>query len=160
MNRAELIKKFAAGPNHLRSALDSIPVEAYDFRPDPSAWTIREIIIHMPDSETSGYVRVRKIIAESGAEVDVYDQVAWAGKLKYGDSDIQLAIDLFDLMRQFTVSMLSRVDENTWSENYITHPEDGKLTLATWLEVYARHAEKHAAQIRRNFEAWEQAGRP
>ena len=160
MNREQLLNDFAAGYDHLKAALDRVPKEAMDFRPSPKAWTIREIVHHMPDSEASAFVRCRKIIAESGVTVDVYDQDIWTDKLKYRSRDITHALELFRLMRLYTAELLQTVDESVWTNNYIMHPENGKMTLERWLELYAIHADKHVAQIRRNIEAWEKAGRP
>ena len=160
MTRHDLLASFAQGYDTLKAALEQTPEGAMDFRPSPGAWTIREIIHHMPDSEASGFVRCRKIIAQSGVTVDVYDQDIWTDKLKYSSRDIGNALELFRLMRLYTVDLLRTVDESVWANNYIMHPERGKLTLQQWLEVYAHHGDSHAGQIRRNVEAWEKAGRP
>jgi hypothetical protein len=160
MTRNELLTAFAKGYESLKAALEQTPEGAMDFRPSPGAWTIREIIHHMPDSEATGFVRCRKIVAESGVAVDVYDQDIWTDKLKYRSRDITHALELFRLMRLTTLDLLRTVEESVWANNYIMHPERGKVTLDHWLEIYAVHADKHAAQIRRNVEAWEKAGRP
>lgn len=160
MNREQLLNDFAAGYDRLKAALDRVPKEAMDFRPSPKAWTIREIVHHMPDSEASAFVRCRKIIAESGVGVDVYDQDIWTDKLKYRSRDISYALDLFRLMRLYTVDLLRTVEPSIWTDNFVMHPERGKLTLEQWLEIYARHADSHAGQIKRNVAAWEKAGKP
>ena len=160
MKRRELLDTFASGPDLIRAALRDVTPEAFDYKPSPEAWSIREIVHHLPDSEASGYIRCRKIIAESGATVATYDQEKFADRLKYARRDIEDALELFALMRSYTADLLRSVDETVWRDNYIVHPEDGRYTLTRWLEVYARHAEKHAEQIRRNVRDWEQAGRP
>jgi hypothetical protein len=160
MTRHDLLETFARGYEVIRTALDRTPQKALDYRPSAKAWTIREIIHHMPDSEASGFVRCRKIIAQSGVTVDVYDQDVWADRLKYRTRDITQALELFRLMRVYTLELLQSVDESVWANNFIMHPENGKVTLERWLELYAVHADKHAAQMRRNVAAWEQAGRP
>jgi hypothetical protein len=158
MTRSELIASYANGANLIREALKDIPVEALDFKPSPTAWSIREIVHHMPDSEASSYVRARKIIAQSGATVDVYDQDAWAESLFSGKRNLDLSLGLFDLMRKSTAELVTLVDESVWENNFVMHPDDGKLTLGHWLEIYERHVTKHVGQIRRTFEVW-RAGR-
>ena len=160
MTRRELMDSFAQGYDIIKAAVERTPKGAMDFRPSPHAWTIREIVHHMPDSEASAFVRCRKIIAQSGVTVDVYDQDIWTDKLKYRSRDITHALELFRLMRVYTVELLGTVEESVWANNYIMHPENGKMSLERWLELYAVHADKHAGQIRRNIEAWEKAGRP
>jgi uncharacterized damage-inducible protein DinB len=160
MTRHDLLGSFARGYETLTAALEQTPERAMDFRPSLGAWTIREIVHHMPDSEASGFVRCRKIIAQSGVKVDVYDQDIWTDKLKYRARDITHALELFRLMRLTTIDLLQTVDESIWTNNYIMHPENGKMTLERWLELYSVHANKHAGQIRRNVAAWEKAGKP
>jgi hypothetical protein len=134
MTRHDLLNSFAQGHDTLKQILEQTPEGAMDFRPAAGTWTIREIIHHMPDSEAS--------------------------KLKYRSRDITHALELFRLMRLYTVELLQTVEDSVWTDNYIMHPENGKMTLERWLELYAIHADKHAAQIKRNVEAWERAGRP
>lgn len=159
-DRTELIQSFKTGSVRLRNTVAAIPAEALDFKPSPDAWSIREIVIHMPESEASGFVRIRKIIAQPGVEVDVYEQDAWADKLNYAAQEIKPALDLFEHMRRSTSALLDDVDETVWTENYVMHPEDGKMTGEVWLKAYARHVDKHIGQIMRNLEAWDKTGRP
>ncbi|MBU0984560.1 MAG: DinB family protein [candidate division Zixibacteria bacterium] len=159
MNREALIRTYADGPARLKETLESLPREMWDYKPSPTAWSVREIIIHMPDSEASGYVRCRKIIAQNGVSVDTYDQDAWASRLGYQSADIEAALELFRLMRIATVNLIKTVAESSWA-NCVHHPDDGKMTLDIWLEAYAHHVTKHCEQMRRNMAVWEAAGRP
>lgn len=159
MSRADLIKSFAQGYDRLRAALDELPPLMWDYKPSPKAWSVREIIIHMPDSEASGFVRCRKIIAQPGVTVDVYDQDAFADRLIYRQLSVDKALELFRAMRASTTELLESVDESVW-DRYILHPEDGKVTLEQWLQVYDHHVSKHIEQRRRNLRSWENAGRP
>jgi hypothetical protein len=160
MTRDELLDAFEVGCDKIRTALVGIPEEAYEYKPSPDAWSIKEIIHHLPDSEASGYIRCRKIIAESGVTVSTYDQVRWTDRLKYQTRDIGGALELFSLMRSYTATLLRSVDDTIWQNNYVLHPEDGKMTLLRWLNIYVNHIDKHAEQIKRNLRFWEEAGRP
>ncbi len=155
MTREERIQSFETGADQLREAIKDIPAEALNFKPTPTAWSVREIIAHMPDSEMSGFIRCRKIIAQSGVTVDVYDQDAWADTLYYNQRDIEASLMLFDQMRKATTILLRQVEDAVWESNFVMHPEDGKLTLDYWLELYENHVAKHCGQIRRTFEAWQ-----
>ncbi len=159
MTRHELIESFATGPARFQAALEPLPREMWQFKPSPTAWSVHEIIIHMPDSEASAYVRCRKIIAESGVSVDVYDQDLWAARLHYHELSTDTALTLFRALRAMTVEVLRNVEATTWN-NHINHPEDGRVTLERWLEMYSRHVDKHISQMQRNLEAWRKAGSP
>lgn len=160
MTRAEALATYAAGPDRLAETLAQVPLDAMTFKPSPNAWSVREIIHHLPDSELSGVVRCRKIIAESGVTVDVYDQDVWSRGLKYQTRDTTDALELFRFLRSYTTGLLRTVDEAVWQNNFIMHPERGRLTLDKWVVIYAEHVDMHVGQIQRNVEAWEKAGRP
>jgi len=160
MTREEALSAYASGPDRLAAALAQVPPGAMTFKPSPDAWSVHEIIHHLPDSELSGVVRCRKIIAESGVRVDVYDQDAWSLGLKYQTRDTTGALELFRYLRSYTTGLLRTVDEAVWQNNFVMHPERGRLTLDHWLVIYAEHVDMHVGQIQRNVAAWEKAGRP
>jgi hypothetical protein len=47
-----------------------------------------------------------------------------------------------------TAEILDQLTEEEWARAG-THSESGPYTVERWLEIYAEHAVKHAAQIRR-----------
>jgi hypothetical protein len=159
MDHKALIESFASAPDRLEQALRELPREMWDFKPTPNAWSVREIVIHMPDSEVSAFVRCRKIIAQSGSSVEVYDQDDWCRRLDYQHRTVENALALFRALRVSTAEVLRAVDDSVWG-NYVNHPEDGKVTLRRWLEMYDRHATKHIEQMKRNLDDWMKAGRP
>jgi hypothetical protein len=77
-----------------------------------------------------------------------FDQDKWAARLGYGAQTPQQALALFRALRHSTVAMLRALPEEVWS-NTGMHEERGKVSLLNLVEVYAGHAEHHAAQIRK-----------
>lgn len=153
MNREELIQLYKEAYNNLMQALDEIPKEMWKFKPAPEKWSIHEVIIHIADSEVNSYARARKIICEPGSTIMAYDENKWAIKLDYHNHSIEESLELFRQLREMTYKILIDLPEEVWS-NFIIHPENGKMTLDNWLEVYANHIPVHIRQIRRNLEAW------
>jgi hypothetical protein len=146
----KLIELYARGYDDLRAYVDDLPEGALDFKCGPDKWTIREILIHMADSEAHGHLRGKKIIVESGAKITAYDQDAWADKLGYNDMDHADALELFRLLRKNMVPILKKLPEETW-HNYIMHPESGKITLQDWIQLYIDHVNNHIQQMNRNL---------
>ncbi len=164
MNTEERQKKLAIYRNaysQLVDALEKFPEDMWDYKPGPERWSIREIILHITDSEANSYVRCRRAIAEPGAAVMAYDEDQWARGLGYADQDPQAALALFRHLRGMTYDLVKRLPEATWS-NTIDHPENGIMTLDDWLGVYANHVPEHIAQIQATHDAWraERSGRP
>lgn len=154
MTRSENLKNFRNGFDKLRIALQNYPKQAFDFKPAPGKWSIREIIIHMADSEAVAYSRCRKIIAEPGSGIMVYDQDLWAEELKYSIQDIDTALELFAFLRVLTVKLLENLPDSKWN-NYVLHPERGKVNLDQWLEIYSNHVDVHINQMNRNLSDWQ-----
>jgi uncharacterized damage-inducible protein DinB len=159
MTREEITASFASGYKRFKLTVKEVPPEAFHFKPSPEAWSIHQIVIHVADSEVSGYDRFRKAIAENGVNVVVYDQNAWAERLEYDAQNTRQSLKLIKHLRAATSQLLRLIPEETWN-NHVIHPEHGKITLAELVPYYDTHITKHCEQIRRNVKAWEKAGKP
>jgi hypothetical protein len=153
MTIKELLNYYKAGHDDLQNALKELPMEMWDFKPAPEKWSIREIIVHVTDSEANGYVRCRKIVAENGSEVTAYDQDAWAENLLYASRSIDSNLELFKIFRIINYTLLNDLPEEKWN-NYLKHPEYGKMTLYDHVKLYADHVYGHINQMKRNLEDW------
>jgi hypothetical protein len=154
MTKDESIRLYLEGYHKLKDCLDELPSEMWDFKPAPGKWSVREIIVHIMDSEINAYVRCRKIIAESGSSITMYDQDKWAQALNYKDQNIDIAIEVFKFLRMITHDLLLTLPDEAW-ENYVIHPESGNMKLNDWLKIYIVHITKHCSQMRRNYDEWQ-----
>ena len=155
MDPKNMLLSFSRGYDDLVNALPEFPKEMWDFKPAPNRWSIKEILIHLGDSEVNAYFRCRKIIAENGSTVAAYDQDKWADFLKYKDLDIDMALDLFRILRINTFNLLKNLSDDKW-QNYCMHQENGRMTLFDWLKTYTEHVHIHIAQMNDNFDAWKE----
>jgi hypothetical protein len=125
----------------------------WQFRPAPDRWTIHEIVVHIADSEANSYVRCRRFIAEPGKPVLAYDEMQWAGSLRYHEQDTDEALELFRWLRLKSFHLIQTLPGAAWA-NTVYHPENGRMTLDDWLDVYERHIPEHVLQMQANYEAW------
>ena len=158
MDTRELISRFAAGPAALESRLNDLTQDQLHYRPFPDAWTVHEQAVHLADAELNTSVRLRKILAESGAAVEVMDEEKWFAGLDYQAQDLNRAVRLFRLLREASCDLLSRVPEGAWEGSWVAHPERGKVTLRDLVETYARHVDTHLGYIERNLRLWKERG--
>jgi uncharacterized damage-inducible protein DinB len=152
-SRAELLLAYARGPRLLREALAAYPPEALDFKPGEGKWSIRQIVLHLAESELQGYLRGRTIIAEPGNPVLAYDQDRWAATLDGADQPLEEALDLFRLLREMMARQLRALPEEAWGRTML-HPQRGPVTLEKWLEIYENHLRVHLDQAARTFAAF------
>lgn len=153
MNKNELLESYINGYDKLAAAIQNAESEMLYFKPAENKWSTVEVIVHLADAECYANVRFRKAIAESGCTVDVYDHNAWAKLLDYQNQDIVTALALFKIIRLNNYKILSRLNDRVW-DNFIMHPERGKVTLLNLLNIYVDHVHVHIKQIERNFEAF------
>jgi hypothetical protein len=153
MDTKDLLAKYQSGPEKLIGQISDIPEEAIFYKPVDKSWSVSEVLVHLGDAEVHGFVQAKKIIAECGGKVCVYNQQIWADKLFYDKIDYKDALDLVRILRKNLFDVLARIRPEVW-HYYIYHPESGKITLLDWIQFYVDHIEIHIEQIRRIFYAW------
>lgn len=128
-------------------AVDGITPEELDRRPPSGAWTAREIAHHLADSETMGYIRLRRLLAEDDPVIAGYDEPEWARRLHY-DRPIEASLAVLGAVRAASHQLLLALEPAEW-ERAGTHSESGAYSVDRWLGIYAEHSHEHADQIRR-----------
>lgn len=147
VDRAALLETYAAGIEAFDGVLASLGPADLD-RPQPSGdWTPRQVIHHLADSETMAYVRLRRLIAEDGPELQGYDEPEWARRLHY-DRPIESSVAVLRAVRAASLELLRSLTPAEW-ERAGTHTESGAYSVDRWLRIYANHTHDHADQIRR-----------
>lgn len=154
VNKVDLLNNYDKGYSRIKDTLNQIPREVYDYKPTPTNWSIREVLVHVTDSEANSYVRIRTAISESGNSISSYDQEKWAIKLLYEAQNIEENLELFRYLRKTTYQILKNLPDEVWS-NSIVHPERGKLTLLDYFWIVVEHIDIHVKQILRNYETWQ-----
>lgn len=150
--RERLIEQYAAGYAEVERSLEGFPENRLTARPIEGKWSACEIVQHLADSEMAAAIRLRKLLNEERAEIQNYDEAAYAVRLKYNERDIKPALEAFRGARAITAQLLRILTEDDWQREG-THPEHARYTVEDWLRIYAAHAHNHAAQIRRLREA-------
>ena len=147
--RAEFIARYKNGYLQVVEALKGITPDELDFCPAPNKWSPREIVHHLADSEMTSAIRLRKLLVETDAQIQGYDQEEFARKLHYGKRPIEPALMALQAARATTSQLLDLMSEKDWQRTG-NHSESGAYSAEKWLEIYAVHAHNHADQIRRN----------
>jgi len=145
--RLALLDRYAEGTDAVIAALAAITDAELDQRPGPGAWTAREIVHHLADSEVNSYVRLRRLVAEDDAVIIGYDEVTWAQRLHY-ERPIESSLATVAAVRAASLDLARSLTEAEWSRSG-THTEAGRYSIERWLEIYSHHPQEHADQIRR-----------
>ncbi len=145
--RRELIERYRDGYRVVAESLAGIGDGDLDRAPAPGAWTPRQIVHHLADSEMTSAIRLRKLLVENVPVIYGYDEGAYAARLTY-DRPIDASLEALRAARATSAEILERLAEEDWRRTG-WHTESGAYGLETWLEIYAAHAHDHADQIRR-----------
>ena len=151
--RKSLVTRYGAGYDEVVAALRGIKPDELDWRPAGGAWSAREVVHHLADSETIAAMRLRRLLVEDAPVIQGYDQEAYARKLGYQNRALEPALQAFQAARATTAQLLEAMTEADWRRSG-THSESGAYSAERWLQIYSAHAHDHAAQIRKNREGW------
>jgi hypothetical protein len=147
MDRAASIERYRTGAGAVDEAMAGITEAELDRRPPSGAWTAREIVHHLADSETMAYIRLRRLIAEDEPVIHGYDEPEWARRLHY-DRPVDASLALVRAVRTASHELLTTLTDGEWAR-VGTHTESGPYSVERWLDIYAGHSHDHADQIRR-----------
>jgi uncharacterized damage-inducible protein DinB len=116
--------------------------------PSDGSWSIKQILVHMLDSDLVASDRMKRVIAENNPTLLAYDETAFANKLFYQEADTQLVLDLFRLNRLYTGAILRRLPDETFSR-VGQHTETGEKSLEDLVVGYVEHLDHHLPFIHR-----------
>jgi enoyl reductase-like protein len=144
--RARLIATYRDGHRVVVEALDGITDAELD-RADGDGWSPRQVVHHLADSEMTSAMRIRRLLAQPGSEIQGYDEKAFAQRLTM-DRPIEPSLEAMRWARESTAQLLDRMTDADWNA-VGSHSESGRYSAEDWLRIYAAHAHDHAGQIRR-----------
>ena len=145
-----LLAEYASGADAVAAALAGATDAELDRRPSPGAWTAREIVHHLVDSEANAYVRLRFLLTSEDYTVQPWEQDDWVATPALGyDRPVGPALATFRALRDSSLELLRRLTPADL-ERAGTHPEfDEPYSIGLWLQLVAVHPHDHADQIRR-----------
>ena len=154
--RNEKIDLYGNGFAMLVEVLKDIPLEMWQVKPEPTEWSIHEIIIHLADSESNAALRARMLTVEPGGTLMGYDQDKWANELNYHEQDIEDALEVTRLARKTTYELLKKQPDEVF-EHIVMHPEYKEpYTFDNWIDIYSAHIPGHIEQISNNYKLWKE----
>jgi hypothetical protein len=143
--RSRLIERYRDGYRAVSEALQGITEEEVDRSAD-GEWTPRQVVHHLADAEMEGATRIRRLVAETDAQIRGYDEKVFTERLSRRQP-IKASLEAMRWARESTAELLERLTDDDWSRAG-THSERGRYSAEDWLQVYAGHAHAHADQIR------------
>jgi hypothetical protein len=132
-------------PEQLRAAVNGLNDSQLDTPYREGGWTSRQVVHHLADSHMNGYIRFKLALTEDWPTIKPYDQAAWAN-LADSRLPVDVSLTLITVLHQRWVALLESFSEEDFRKGY-THPESGRMNLATALALYEWHSRHHIAHI-------------
>src|SRR5258708_39545007 len=96
----KMIEDYEKGGNDLRMAVRGLEKEDLMTFPVPGTWSIRQIVIHLLDSELVTADRMKRVIAEEEASLLSFDENRWEKNLAYDQQSVDDAVTIVELNRR------------------------------------------------------------
>jgi hypothetical protein len=143
----EILRFYELGPKRLQQALEGLSEEDLDLVRAPGKWSIREIVLHLVDSDATSLALVKFALAESGRSFNgnAYDPDVWAKGLDYTHRSIQAEVALFTAIRKHIGGLLRHFPDAF--NRFVTLPNGQTVTVKQRIEPLMGHALHHIEQI-------------
>jgi hypothetical protein len=113
----------------------------------PGKWSVRFILLHLSDSETVLFDRIRRVLSEPRQVLWVYDQDAWAKGLDYSQVPLEISRRVYESVRNAIIYYAGMYYEQRGHLEFV-HSVTGVRTLKDEFDKVASHNEHHLGQIR------------
>lgn len=144
LGNRDALEALADTPGRIRSALAAWTEEQFERTYAPGKWSIRQVLIHLAQTELALGTRARFALAEQGYTAQPFSQDDW---LPLDESiDGPTALDVYTTLRRMTVAMLRGLPPGQLDREF-SHPEYGVLTVRWIANQMAGHDIHHLKQI-------------
>ena len=113
----------------------------------PGKWSVKFILLHLSDSETVLFDRIRRVLSEPRQVLWVFDQDAWAKGLDYSQVPLDISRRVYESVRNAIIYYAGTHYERKGDLEFV-HSVTGVRTLRDEFDKVASHNEHHLGQIR------------
>ena len=150
--RRELIEQIRGLPARLRERVSGLTDAQLTTHFQAREWTVAQNVHHLADSHMNSFIRMRLILTEEQPMLKPYDQDLWAELADSGTTALEESLCILDGLHARWVRLFESLDEADWRRAGL-HPENGEVTIADTLRIYAAHGQGHIDQIGRALAA-------
>lgn len=130
----------------LREVVDGLNDEQLSKTYREGAWTVRQLVHHIADSQLNMYQRLRLALTDENPTVPAFNEEKWA-VLPDNDLPVESSIKMLEGINERIVSLGLRLTEDQLKRVF-THETNGEISVATKVAKLAWHEEHHLAHIK------------
>ncbi|MFJ5771786.1 YfiT family bacillithiol transferase [Psychrobacillus sp. NPDC093180] len=142
----EWLKQIETYTIRLRETVDTLSDEDLNKTYREGAWTVRQLVHHIADSQLNMYQRLRLALTDENPTVPAFDEEKWA-ILPDTQLPVESSIKMLEGINARIVALGHSLTEEQLDRAF-THQTNGKITVATKVAKLAWHEEHHLAHIK------------
>ncbi|PID21571.1 metal-dependent hydrolase [Sporosarcina sp. P3] len=139
------LQKMESYPTRLRETVDALNVEELNKTYREGAWTVRQLVHHIADSQLTMYQRLKLALTEDQPTAPAFDQEKWA-VLPDTQLPVEPSINMLEGINERIVALGNSLTEEQLQRTFI-HQVNGEITVAKKVAKLAWHEEHHLAHI-------------
>jgi hypothetical protein len=111
----------------------------------PGKWSMRYLLLHLVDSETVYFDRIRRAAGDDKPLLIGFDENHWSQRLFYDQRSLELARELFVVTRDSVIEFVRLAPASLLAREGV-HNEIGKRSVEQLLRMTSNHVLHHAEQ--------------
>lgn len=144
----DLSTRFERNAETVRSIVEGIPRDEARWRPEPSRWSVLDVICHLLDEEREDFRQwIDYMLHRPGDDWPPIDPEGWVASHDYASRDLAETLDSFLEERRDSIAWLLSLGHADW-EISRTHPAGGRtLRAGDLLHAWLAHDYLHIRQL-------------
>ncbi len=136
----------AATPREIESHLKGLDEAVLKRRPAEGAWSAKEVVGHLGDTEWVYGYRIRLILSHDVPPIQGYDQDKMVRGMDHNERPISMLLEELARLRGLNVDLYRRTRGSAW-DRVGMHSERGEESVGYSIRLLAGHDLRHLDQL-------------
>ncbi len=146
----EYLENFNANTTDVIAFFENIPLAKHNYKYEPNKWSIKQVLMHIIDTERVFAYRLLVILRKDETTVlQPYDDDLYASNVNVDNREMSDILEEFQLVRKNTAFLLKEVDEN---QSQLTAKIDqNPISVRAIAYILLGHAKHHLSVITERY---------
>lgn len=144
------LEVLAATPREIESRVKGVAESLLARPPREGAWSAKQIIGHLGDSEWVYGYRMRMMLTHDAPPIAGYDQDTMVDGMAHNDRPISVLLEELARLRGLNLDLYRRTQGPAW-ERFGVHAERGEESVGYSIRLLAGHDLRHLDQLERTL---------
>ncbi len=127
----------------------SIPPDKHDFAYQPDKWTIKEVVLHVIDSERIFACRALRFARNDKTPLPGFDENFYVPNSGAGSRTMESLIKEFQAVRNATIELFNNLNEEMWRRSGVANDKEFNVILSAI--IIAGHELHHLKVLRERY---------